>query len=85
MLTGPTGGQAYEPIPDPHVPQTEGSQIGDGRLSTSCGGSLSGLITIVVMTLLMGCRWRAVLRRVHSRGKILFMGVCQRFSSHVYR
>ena len=24
-------------IPDPHVPQTEGSQIGDHRLSSSCG------------------------------------------------
>ena len=25
------------PIPDPHVPQTEGLQIGDHRSSTSCG------------------------------------------------
>ena len=24
------------PIPDPHVPQTEGLQIGDDRLSISC-------------------------------------------------
>ena len=25
------------PIPDPHVPQTDGLQIGDHRLNTSCG------------------------------------------------
>ena len=30
------GGQENELIPDPYVPQTEGSQIGDHRLSTSC-------------------------------------------------
>ena len=45
------GGLPNEPIPDPDVPQTDGSQIGDHRLSTSCGSS-SGLITIVVKTLL---------------------------------
>ena len=32
------GGLPNAPIPDPHVPQTEGSHIGDHRLSTSYGG-----------------------------------------------
>ena len=31
------GGLPNELIPDPHVPKTEGSQLGDHRLSTSCG------------------------------------------------
>ena len=31
------GGLSNKPTPDPHVPQTEGLQIGDHRLSTSCG------------------------------------------------
>ena len=31
------GGLLNELIPDAHVAQTEGSQIGDHRLSTSCG------------------------------------------------
>ena len=31
------GGLSNEPIRDPHVPQTEELQIGDHRLSTSCG------------------------------------------------
>ena len=31
------GGLSDEPILDPHVPQTEGLQISDHRLSTSCG------------------------------------------------
>ena len=26
-----------EPIPDSHIPKTEGLQIGDHRLSSSCG------------------------------------------------
>ena len=30
------GGLPDELIPDSHVPLTEGSQIGDHRLSTSC-------------------------------------------------
>ena len=31
------GEQSNVPLPDPHVPQTEGLQIGDHRLSTLCG------------------------------------------------
>ena len=31
------GGLSNEPVPDSHVAQTEVSQIGDHRLSTSCG------------------------------------------------
>ena len=31
------GEPSNEPIPDYHEPQTEGLQIGDRRLSTSCG------------------------------------------------
>ena len=48
---GALDGLSNGPIPDPHVAQTEGSQIGDHRLSTSCASS-SDLITIVVMTFL---------------------------------
>ena len=38
------------PIPNPHVLQIEGLQIGDHRLSTSCRSS-NGLIIIAVMIL----------------------------------
>ena len=48
------GGQPYELIPVPHVLQAEGLQIGEHRLSASCGvvERPDALITIVVMTLL---------------------------------
>ena len=39
------------PSPTPHVPQTEGSQIGDHIDHTRHVGSSIGLITIVVMNL----------------------------------
>ena len=40
------GGLPNELIPDPHIPKTVESQIGDRRLSTSCG-----VVTMVVVTL----------------------------------
>ena len=45
------GGLPNEPIPDPHVLKTEGSQIVDHRLSTSCGVVERAAL---VMTLLTG-------------------------------
>ena len=45
------GGLSNGAIPDSHEPQTEELQIGDHRLSTSCG-VVERPITIVVMTLL---------------------------------
>ena len=43
------------PIPESHVPQTEGLQIGDHRLSTSC--AVVERPTIVVMTLFELFSW----------------------------
>ena len=40
------------PTPDPHMPSSKGLQIGDHRLSLSCGVvERPGLINILVMTL----------------------------------
>ena len=47
------GGLSNEPILDCHVAQTEALHIGDHRLGTSFGGSSSGLVTILVMTLFL--------------------------------
>ena len=44
----PMGGLPSEPISDSYDSQTVGSQIGDHRLSTSCG-----VVGNVVMTLLI--------------------------------
>ena len=44
------GGLTNEPIPDSHIPQTEGLQTGDHRCSTSSGDDLVFDLVIGIVT-----------------------------------